>query len=218
MWLWSMASVRLPLVHMPFVHMQRKRKFHAMNGMTFAGLRIDMPNLIKLAPFTDDDLIRVVIETPRNARVKLKYEPDLRVFEYDRALPAGLAYPYDWGFVPSTLGEDGDPLDGMVIHGAATFPGTVFVCRPMGVLRVKQTEGGKTVRNDRYFFSPVALQRAKHAKNARELSSHEQRDLEQFFDASVIDTGKTLEFLGWMNADAAIESLRAGARSWRQAK
>jgi inorganic pyrophosphatase len=173
---------------------------------------VDMANLIKLSPFTEQGLVRVVIETPKSARVKMKYEPDLRAFAYDRPLPAGLAYPYDWGFVPATLGEDGDPLDGMVVHDAATFPGTVFECRPLAVLQVEQTENGVTVRNDRYLFRPAN----DGVHDTRELSSRDRRDLQQFFTAAVIDTDKTLKFLGWADAKAANQGLRTGAKAFSQ--
>ena len=108
-----------------------------------------MPHYLKL-PTTTEGLIRVVIETPRGAAVKLAFEPRTQAFSYVRPLPVGMTYPYDWGFIPSTLGEDGDPLDGMVIHQAATAPGVVIKCNLLGALRVKQKDlGGGTVRNDR---------------------------------------------------------------------
>ena len=99
----------------------------------------------------------------------------------------------------------------MVIHTDATFPGTVFACRVIGVLRVEQTENGKTIRNDRFFFCP-ADKRADKAP--RELSGRQRRDLEQFFGASVLDTGKILKFGGWRDGETALASLRLGAKSF----
>src|SRR6478736_8003168 len=112
-----------------------------------------MPNYLKL-PTTTKGLIRVVIETPRGATAKLAFDPATLVFSYVRPLPVGSVYPYDWGFIPSTLGEDGDPLDGLVIHQAATHPGVVIRCDLLGALRIKQKDKGKSLRNDRYVFSP----------------------------------------------------------------
>ena len=173
-----------------------------------------MVNLMTLAPFTRQGLVRVVVESPGDARVKLKYEPRLRIFEYNRALPAGLVYPYDWGFVPATVGEDGDPLDGMILHDAQTFPGTVFECRPIAVLEVEQTEAGKTIRNDRYFFRPAEARRRDDTTRQPDVSARDRRDLERFFSAAVSHTNKRLELLGWKSADAAIEGLRKGARAY----
>jgi inorganic pyrophosphatase len=102
-----------------------------------------MPNLVKLPPFSDNGDIRVVIEIPRGSRAKLDYDPKLQTFTLSKSLLVGLTYPHDWGFVPSTKAEDGDPLDIMVIHDAATFPGLVLTCRVIGVLQIEQRSKGK---------------------------------------------------------------------------
>jgi inorganic pyrophosphatase len=66
----------------------------------------------------------MIVETPRGSGVKFKYEPKLKVFAVGKALPLGLTYPFDWGFIPGTKGEDGDPLDALAIHDAASYPGS----------------------------------------------------------------------------------------------
>jgi inorganic pyrophosphatase len=86
-----------------------------------------MTNLLKLPTFNDDE-IHVVVETPRGSRAKLDYDPKVKTFTLSKSLLAGLTYPYDWGFLPSTRAEDGDPLDVMVLHDAATCPGLVLTC------------------------------------------------------------------------------------------
>jgi inorganic pyrophosphatase len=82
-----------------------------------------MTNLLKLPTFNDDGEIHVVVETPRGSRAKLDYDPKLKTFTLSKSLLAGLTYPYDWGFLPRTKAEDGDPLDVMVLHDAATLTG-----------------------------------------------------------------------------------------------
>jgi len=87
-----------------------------------------MPDYARLPTF-HKSRIRLVVETPRGSAAKFCYEPENRIFQYSRSLPAGITYPYDWGFIPCTLGEDGDPLDGMVRHNATTPPEIVIQCQ-----------------------------------------------------------------------------------------
>jgi hypothetical protein len=75
-----------------------------------------MPNLLKIATWADEDHVHAVVETPRGSSCKLEFDPDLRVFTLAKPLMAGLTYPYDWGFIPSTKAEDGDPLDVLVMR------------------------------------------------------------------------------------------------------
>src|ERR1700735_3841710 len=86
-----------------------------------------MTNLINLPPFTKDGDVYVVVETPRGSRAKFEYDPKLKTFTLSKSLLTGLTYPHDWGFVPSTKGDDGDPLDIMVITMQRLSRGS---CRP----------------------------------------------------------------------------------------
>ena len=97
-----------------------------------------MTNYFKLPTWADSDHVHAVVETPRGSRAKLEFDPKLGAFTLAKALLAGLTYPYDWGFIPSTRAEDGDPLDVLIIHDAATYPGLVLKCKPIGVLEVVQ--------------------------------------------------------------------------------
>src|SRR3981081_1431245 len=107
-----------------------------------------MTNYFKLPTWADSDHIHAVVETPRGSRAKLEFDPKLRVFTLAKALLAGLTYPYDWGLIPSTPAADGDPTHIHVIHDAATYPGLVLRCRPIGVLEVLQTRKNGKERND----------------------------------------------------------------------
>jgi inorganic pyrophosphatase len=90
--------------------------------------------------------VHVVVEASRGMTAKCKYDPERGVFVFGKPLPHGLVYPYDWGFIPGTRGGDGDPLDALVLHDAASPVGCLIECRLLAVLQVKQQEKGKKRR------------------------------------------------------------------------
>src|SRR5215470_18547945 len=100
--------------------------------------RHPMSNLLALPSYGEDGSLNVIVEAPRGAGIKFKYEPMLDVFTVSRALPIGLTYPFDWGFIPQTLASDGDPLDVLAIHDGITHPGVLLPCRPLGVVELEQ--------------------------------------------------------------------------------
>ncbi len=159
-------------------------------------------------PTFSDDLIRVVIETPKGAAAKFSYEPKADLFEFGRALPAGIIYPYDWGFIPSTVGEDGDALDGLVVHHTVTAPGIVIKCRLLGALLVEQTEKGKTFRNDRFVLFPAKESAADEAQDG--VPARLKKEIEQFFRASILGSNRTIKFDGWQSPDDALKTIKSG--------
>ena len=102
-------------------------------------------------PLRAQGLLVAVIETPRDSGNKVKFDPDLGVYRVDRTLPAGMTFPFDFGFVPRTVAADGDPLDIIVLLDAPAFPGCVVLARLIGVLEAEQRDAGqgRWVRNDR---------------------------------------------------------------------
>ncbi|MCA1365000.1 inorganic diphosphatase [Bradyrhizobium sp. IC3069] len=156
-----------------------------------------MTNYLKLPTWADKENIFAVVETPRGSCCKLEFDKKLRVFTLSKALMAGLTYPYDWGFIPSTLADDGDPLDVLVIHDGATYPGTVLRCRPIGILKVLQVTERKKKRNDRVVAVPRHSFFAGDLPDVRNLPATAIKQLEKFFDATNALKDKKLEFLGW---------------------
>ena len=106
--------------------------------------------LDRISPLDDDGRYRVVIETPHGGRHKIKYEPAIDALAIDSTLPSGMVFPFDFGFVPGTHAEDGDPLDALVLMDSPGYPGVVVSVRLLGVIEADQTDAdGVTVRNDR---------------------------------------------------------------------
>jgi len=126
-------------------------------------------------------IIQTVIETPRNSRNKYAYDEDLKAFVLKKVLPAGMAFPYDFGFISGTQAEDGDPMDVLILMDEPAYPGCVVHCRVIGIIEGKQTEDGKTVRNDRV----VAVDECNHAytrfKHIDDLGHKFVKELEDFF-------------------------------------
>lgn len=87
-----------------------------------------------IPPQPKSGILNVLIEIPAGSKNKYEFDKDLNAFALDRVLSSSVQYPYDYGFVPNTLADDGDPLDGMVIMDQPTFPGCVIPARPIGML------------------------------------------------------------------------------------
>jgi inorganic pyrophosphatase len=135
-----------------------------------------MTNLFKIPTWADKEHIYAVVETPRGSTCKLDFDPELKVFTLAKPLMAGLAYPYDWGFIPSTEAQDGDPMDVLIIHDSHTYPGVVLRCKPIGVLEVKQKKKGKDEeRNDRIFAVPERAPFEGDLQDVRHLPSRASR-------------------------------------------
>jgi inorganic pyrophosphatase len=159
----------------------------------------------------EHDVFHVVVESPRGSAVKLKYRPDLGAMSISRPLAAGLVYPFDWGFVPSTKGPDGDPVDAAVFWDVATFPGVVIPCRALAVIQVEQNrpDGKGRARNDRILALPIDARRQRELRSETELPTRVREELEHFFIAATVFEGKDPRILGWAGADAALDLLRS---------
>jgi inorganic pyrophosphatase len=178
----------------------------------FSGVGVTMSDLLKLPARTANGAVHVIVETPRGARAKLKYEPSLEGFVLSKALMLGLTYPYDWGFIPSTVAEDGDPLDVMIIHEAATSPGLILRCQVIGALLTVQAEKGSKERNDRLMAVPIHSHPERSLNNARDLPAETREELEKFFIATDELEDKKLKFEGWVGPKQALRLLKKSER------
>ena len=156
-----------------------------------------------------DGVLNVVVECPAGATNKIKWDLDLETFALSRPLPLGMAYPHDWGFVPGTRAEDGDPVDALVLSEGTTYPGLVIPSRPIGVVRLEQNrkKGGGRERNDR-IIAVAASARRHPLRSAAELAPRMREELERFFLNVVFFEDKDPSLLGWGDAGEAWQLVR----------
>jgi inorganic pyrophosphatase len=125
--------------------------------------------------------VHVVIETPKGSRNKMAYRPEWQLFEVKRVLPTGMAFPYDFGFIPGTQGGDGDPLDVLVLLDTPVPMGAVVTSRLIGVLEGEQRSDDGWVRNDRLIGVASCGVTQEHLTRLGQLDSHLLDELEAFF-------------------------------------
>ena len=163
----------------------------------------------QINPFnTGNKTLRVVIETPKGSRNKFAYDPKLGAYTLSSILAEGMAFPYDFGFVPQTKDEDGDPTDVLLLMDVPAFTGCVVESRIVGVIQAEQTDDDGTVRNDRVLA--VASHSHIHAdiKEPKDLNSRMIKELEDFFVAYNKARGSKFKLLGVKNADVAIKLIK----------
>lgn len=162
--------------------------------------------LDKLPAFDDQGILRMVVESPKGSTVKVKYEPTLNAFRVKRALPQGLAYPFDWGFIPGTIGADGDPVDALVLHATATYPGVVTSCRALGIIDVTQKKPRGLVSNPRLIVVPTWYEMPDGELGV--LSPRFRREIESFFATAGYFAGSDPKIEGWRSAEDALDHVR----------
>lgn len=168
------------------------------------------PSRLKPTDKEDKQCLRVVIETPKGSRNKFAFDPDEHIFELKKVLPAGMAFPYDFGFVPSTEADDGDPIDVLVLMDEPAFPGCVLKCRVIGVIEGEQFDKKDKERNDRI----IAIEQDAHSfadiKQIKDLGKHFQEELEEFFVNYHKLSGEQFRVLGVKGPDAARKLIEQG--------
>ncbi|HEX4284895.1 MAG TPA: inorganic diphosphatase [Terracidiphilus sp.] len=160
-----------------------------------------------------DGLLLVIIETPKGSRNKFAFDAEQRVFTVKAVLPAGMSFPYDFGFLPRTIAPDGDPIDVLLLMDEPAFPGVAVRARLIGVIEGEQMDGKKRVRNDRL----LAVAEANHQySNVRRISDLPRRflhELEEFFVNYHRLEGKRYKLLGCKNSPAAERMIRKARKA-----
>jgi len=164
------------------------------------------------------DDINVIIEIPANsAPVKYELDKNMGALVVDRFLSTSMSYPVDYGFIPHTLGNDGDPIDMMVITPYPVTPGSIIRCRPIGVLNMTD-EAGEDAKL-------VAVPHEKLSQLYKDV--HEITDLPQplldkiqhfFENYKTLEPGKWVKTDGWDNAEAAKKAIMESVAAYEKTK
>jgi inorganic pyrophosphatase len=175
-------------------------------------------NLFELETFHDEEL-NVVIETPKGSRNKYNYDEKLRLFKLGGVLASGASFPFDFGFVPSTLGGDGDPLDVLVLMDEPAFTGCLVSTRLVGVVEAEQTErDGETTRNDRLVGVAADSRLLGRVRTLEALGPDLLEEIEHFFVSYNQIKGKVFNPLGRFGPERALELVEEGMRRFRRSK
>lgn len=159
---------------------------------------------------------KAIIETPKGRRNKFSYDPDFCLFKLGGLLAEGLSFPFDFGFIPSTLGDDGDPLDVMVLMDEPAHVGCLLDVRIIGVIEAEQTEDGKTTVNNRLIG--VSL----HSYNHEDVSSIDEVNqsildqVDEFFVSYNKSRGKRFKVKGRRGPKRAAELLEQGIKAFKK--
>ena len=127
-------------------------------------------------------IVDVVIETPKGSRNKFAYDPATGFFKLSKILAAGMIFPYDFGFVPATLADDGDPIDVLVLMEEPTFPGCLLECQLIGVIEARQKDPHRAVdRNDRLVAAATESVLYSNLTDLRQIPAKLIEQIEMFF-------------------------------------
>ncbi|MEO6966573.1 MAG: inorganic diphosphatase [Acidobacteriaceae bacterium] len=160
------------------------------------------------------EVVHAVIEIPGGSVNKYEYDKTLHVFRLDRNLHSPVHYPGDYGFIPSTLSEDGDPLDVLVLVDTPSFPGCVMDVRPIGLLLMMD----QGIPDEKVLSVGRSNPRYANAWDYTEIYPHMLREITHFFSIYKDLEGKRVEVKGWHDAAHAREAITASMRRFEEAK
>jgi inorganic pyrophosphatase len=158
--------------------------------------------------------IDVIIETPKGSAQKFDYVPDTPFFRMKKILPSGMVFPYDFGFIPETKAEDGDPVDVIVVSEFNSFPGVIIKCRIIGGIMAEQSEeegSKKMIRNDRLIAIPKCSNIFQNVKEVDQLPKQIMDQLEQFFVEYNKLEGKKFKVIKMMDSEEARDTIKERA-------
>jgi inorganic pyrophosphatase len=171
----------------------------------------------RLEAFDKKKCVNVIVETPKGSRVKYAYMPESGLFRIKRALPEGMVFPFNFGFIPSTLGDDGDPIDILIINEEPVVSGCLLKARLLAVIKAKQIEDGETVENDRIIGEAIPEETPPEFYEA-ELDKRRLTQIKFFFIAYNKFGGKKFKVSGIGGSQQAEKLIHQGIKKFQKKK
>jgi len=165
-------------------------------------------------PGRDTVTINVLIEIPKGSRNKYEYDKKRKLIKFDRMLFSAMHYPSDYGFVPETLAEDGDPLDALVLVWESTFPGCLIEAKPVGLFRMWDENGP----DEKLLCVPVYDPLWNHIENLGDVPPHLLKEIEHFFTVYKDLEDKKTGVEGWEDRDSALRAVRESVKRYNKTR
>jgi inorganic pyrophosphatase len=173
----------------------------------------------EIQPFDEEkDLVNVIVETPKGSRNKYSFDFNAGMLLLKKALPSGFVFPFDFGCIPGTKADDGDPLDVLVMmEDAVSVPPCIVKARLIGVIEAEQREkDGKRERNDRLIAVAELENRPAELRSLKKLSKQTLKEIERFFVSYNELEGKRFKALDYRGPEAAVKAVKEGIRAARK--
>lgn len=158
--------------------------------------------------------ISVMIEIPKGSRNKYEYDKEKKVLKFDRMLFSAVHYPSDYGYIPDTLADDGDPLDALVLVWEPTFPGCMIESKPIGLFKMWDEKGP----DEKILCVPILDPLWNHIEQLSDVPPHLLKEIEHFFSVYKDLEEKKVGVEGWESRDAAIETIVAARKRFERSQ
>lgn len=169
-------------------------------------------NLWHDIPYGEEEALKTIVEIPKLSRVKYELDKETGLIIMDRVLYSPMHYPFNYGFVPQTLWDDGDPLDIMVLSHEALLPGTLVVTRPIGLLPM--TDDGEG--DSKILTVPIKDPRFDNIVDIKDVEEHILAEIKHFFSVYKDLQKKKVEVGDWQNKDKALEAIRHSLKLYQE--
>jgi inorganic pyrophosphatase len=163
----------------------------------------------------DSKYLNVVVDTPKGSAIKFKYDSSLHIYKVSHLLPPGTVFPFDFGSIPSTLAEDGDPLDVLILMEESSFAGCLIQVRLVGVLEAKQTQEDRTQRNDRLIGVAIASRIYETVRTLDDLPVRRLTEIEHYFVSYNQERGRKFSPLGYFGPTRARALVKKAEQRYR---